>query len=335
MSGRYPWGEATSTGVGSHPGEDHAEAIRVVLGESPRLPYLPELPARGVGADMAGRTASLLLDLPVEVQPSGWRFTDRPGRDLKRARDHLRRDLDALEEAAQGYEGPFKVQVCGPWTLAGMIELRHGDKTLADPGAVRDLVESLAEGVAAHVTEVRRRLPGVSEIVLQVDEPGLPGVLAGTVPTASGFGRLSAVDAQLAAERLGAVFPGGVFPVVHCCAPGVPFGVLRRAGAAGISLDASLLRRRDEDTIGEAVEAGTALLMGVVPGVDARLPDVGVIAAPAVELWRRLGLRAATLAAQVVLTPACGLAGASPAYARAALAACGKAARVLREDPGE
>ncbi|MGS2640766.1 methionine synthase [Streptosporangium sp. G12] len=332
---QYPWGEATATGIGSHPGEDHAEAVRVAFGESPALPYLPELPARGVGADMIGRTASLLLELPVEVQPSGWRFADRPGRDFKRARDHLVRDLDGLEEVTQGYEGPFKIQVCGPWTLAGAIELRYGDKTLADPGAVRDLVDSLTEGLAAHVADVRRRVPGASRIVVQIDEPGLPGVLMGTVPTASGFGRLAAVDRQIVADRLGAVLPEGTFTVVHCCAPGVPFGVLRTAGVGGVSLDAHLMRRRDEDAIGETVEAGTALFLGVVPGADTRLPDVDVVAEPAVGLWRRLGFPASTLASQVVLTPACGLAGASPAYARAALAACRKAARVLQDDPGE
>nr|WP_221473545.1 methionine synthase [Planomonospora venezuelensis] len=331
----FPWGEASATGVGSHPGEDHAEAVRVVFGELPALPYLPELPARGVGADMVGRAASLLVELAVEVQPSGWRFTDRPGRDAKRARDHLLRDLDALEEAAQGYEGPFKTQVCGPWTLAGAVELRHGDKTLADAGAVRDLAESFAEGLAAHVAEVRKRVPGATEIVVQLDEPGLPGVLAGTVPTASGFGRLPAVEAPVAAERLRAVLPAGAFPIVHCCAPGVPFTVIREAGARGVSLDASLLRRRDEDVIGESVEAGLAFFLGVVPGTDAALPDVGVVARPAVELWRRLGFSPAVLASQVVLTPACGLAGASPGYAKAALAACRRAALVLREDPGE
>ncbi|MER5645665.1 methionine synthase [Streptosporangium sp. NPDC002524] len=332
---QYPWGEATATGIGSHPGEDHAEAVRVVFDTSPALPYLPELPARGVGADMIGRTASLLLELPVEVQPSGWRFADRPGRDFKRARDHLVRDLDGLEEVAQGYEGPFKIQVCGPWTLAGAIELRYGDKTLADPGAVRDLVDSLAEGLAAHVADVRRRVPGATRIVVQVDEPGLPGVLRGTVPTASGFGRLAAVDRQVVADRLGGVLPAGTFTVVHCCAPGVPFGVLRTAGVGAVSLDAHLMRRRDEDAIGETVEAGTALFLGVVPGVDAKLPDVDVVAKPAVELWRRLGFPVSTLASQVVLTPACGLAGASPAYARTALATCRKAARVLQDDPGE
>ncbi|MET7461599.1 methionine synthase [Nonomuraea sp. NPDC005501] len=318
-----------ATGVGSQPGQDHLEAARLVFGELPDLPYLPELPARGVGADMIGRTAGLLVELPVEVQPSGWRLTGRPGRDHQRAVDHLRRDLDGLEEVGHAYEGPLKVQVCGPWTLAGALELRHGDKVLSDHGAVRDLADSLAQGVAEHIAEVRRRLPGVTEVVLQLDEPGLPGVLAGTVPTASGFGRLAAVE-EWRVEASLRRFPA---PIVHCCAPSVPYDLLRRAGVRGVSVDASLVRRRDEEAVGEAVEAGLLLFLGVVPGTDTRLPDVGVVAKPAVELWRRLGFPAERLAGQVVLTPSCGLAGASPAYARAALAACRKAARVLRDDP--
>jgi hypothetical protein len=318
-----------ATGVGSHPGEDHIEAIKVVLGEVPSLPYLPELPARGVGADMIGRTAALLVDLSVEVQPSGWRLSGRPGRDHRRAVDHLRRDIDGLEEIGHDYAGPLKLQVCGPWTLASSIELKYGDKMLADAGAVRDLTASLAQGLADHCAEVRRRVPGVSEIVVQLDEPGLPGVLAGTVPTASGFGRLAAVEEWRVEESL-RLFDA---PVVHCCAPGVPFGVLRRGGAKGVSVDAALLRRRDDDALGEVFEAGMALFMGVVPGRDARLADVKAVARPAVELWRRLGFEPDRLAGQVVLTPACGLAGASPQYARAALAACRNAAQVLKDDP--
>ncbi|WP_084960016.1 methionine synthase [Thermoactinospora rubra] len=318
-----------ATGVGSHPGEDHLEALRVVFGELPGLPYLPELPARGVGADMIGRTASLLVDLPVEVQPSGWRLTGRPGRDHRRAVDHLARDLDGLEEVAHDYSGPLKLQVAGPWTLAAAVELPHGDKVLADAGAVRDLIQSLAQGVADHVATVRRRVPGITEVVLQLDEPSLPAVLAGTVPTASGFGRLAAVEAWRVAESL-RPFDA---PVVHCCAPSVPISELRTAGVRGISLDASLLRRREEDAVGEAVEAGLLFFLGVVPGVDTRLPESSAVARPAVELWRRLGFPPDRLAGQVVLTPACGLAGASPRYARAALAACREAARVLRDDP--
>lgn len=301
----------------------------MVFGELPGLPYLPELPARGVGADMVGRTAGLLVDMPVEVQPSGWRLTGRPGRDHRRAVDHLRRDLDGLEEVGNGYEGPLKIQVCGPWTLASTIELRHGDKVLSDPGAVRDLAESLAQGVADHCAEVRRRMPGVTDLVLQLDEPGLPGVLAGTVPTASGFGRLPAQEEW----RVEEVLRGFPDAVVHCCARAVPYTLLRRAGVRAVSVDASLISRRDEDAIGELVESGAALFLGVVPGTDTRLPRSAEIAEPAVDLWRRLGFAPEELAGKVVLTPACGLAGASPGYAKTALAACREAARVLQDDP--
>src|SRR5690348_8122479 len=147
---RFPWPPASATGVGSLPGADPLEAARLVFGELPDLPHLPELPARGPGADLTGRTAALLVDLAVELQPSGWRFADRPGRDAQRGRDHLARDLDVLEEQAADHAGPLKLQICGPWTLAASIELRHGNRALADPGAVRDLVASLAEGAAAH-----------------------------------------------------------------------------------------------------------------------------------------------------------------------------------------
>ena len=37
---------ARATGVGSMPGEDFGEAARLVLGEVPDLPHLPEVPGR-------------------------------------------------------------------------------------------------------------------------------------------------------------------------------------------------------------------------------------------------------------------------------------------------
>jgi cobalamin-independent methionine synthase catalytic subunit len=328
------------------PGTDPAEAMRVVLGELPDLPHLAELPARGPGADLTGRTAALLVDLPVETTPTGWRFAGRPGRDLSRARSLLSSDLDALEEAAGGYRGPLKIQVCGPWTMAATIELaRSQDPALADPGAVADLTESLAEGVRAHVDEVRKRVPG-ARVLLQLDEPALPAVLAGSVPTASGLNRLPAPEATGAEAGLRAVAgPARAGVVVHCCAPEVPFGVIKAAGVQAVGLDLSLLRRDEEDGLAEIVEAGLGILAGTVPATapdtaergGARLPEPGVTARRVVDLWRRMGWPAAPgagrddAAGQVVLAPACGLAGASPGYARAALAHCREAARLLPE----
>ncbi|RCV51264.1 methionine synthase [Marinitenerispora sediminis] len=333
---RYPWPEASATGVGSWPGTDPGEAVRTIVGELPELPHLPELPARGAGADMVGRTAAMLPEFPVEVQPSGWRVVQRPGRDTARARDFLSYDLDALEERAHAYSGPLKVQLAGPWTLAAAIELRGGEKLLKDPGAVRDLTEALVEAVGAHAREVRRRVPG-AELVVQVDEPALPAALLGTVPTASGYGRLPAVERVTAEERLRAVFDAvagaGAVPVAHCCARSVPIDLLRRSGARGIGLDTAWLTRASDEALGTAVEDGVGLFLGVVASTDQVLSDAAATVDPVRELWNRIGFAPELLARTVVTTPSCGLAGASPGHARAALTACRTAARVLRDEP--
>jgi len=193
-----------STGVGSHPGDDqHAfeEAVRVVLGEVPGLPYLPEVPGRGAPATMTGRTVAVLAGLGADLQPAGWRLTDAPGVDHRRAVSLLGQDLDRFEEETQGFTGTVKLQVTGPWTLAATVERPRGDRVLADHGARRELAQSLAEGLRDHLAGVQRRVPGAS-VVVQVDEPALPAVLAGAVPTASGFHRHRSVDAPAAGPAL-------------------------------------------------------------------------------------------------------------------------------------
>ncbi|TQK51673.1 cobalamin-independent methionine synthase catalytic subunit [Streptomyces sp. SLBN-118] len=327
----FPWGPAT--GVGSMPGGDAREAAKTVAGSFEDFPHLPELPARGPGADMIGRTIGLLVEMYAHVEPSGWRFSDRPGRDTRRARSWLGEDLDALEEHTQGYEGPLKVQAVGPWTLAAALELRNGEASLGDPGAVRDLAASLAEGLRSHLADVHRRVPG-ARVVLQLDEPSLTAVLRGQVRTASGYRTHRAVDRQLVEGTLREVIGVSDEPVtIHSCAPEVPFALLRRAGAGGVSFDVGLLTEREEEQIGEAVEGGTQLFAGVVPSSDAPLSDPAGSVMGVRTLWRRLGLSPGTLSESVVITPACGLAGASPAYARAALAHCVRAARSLADNP--
>ncbi|KPI16924.1 Methionine synthase vitamin-B12 independent [Actinobacteria bacterium OV450] len=324
---------ASATGLGSLPGGDAREAAKTATGSFEEFPYLPELPARGPGADMIGRSLGLLVDLYAHVEPSGWRISDRPGRDTRRARSWLGEDLDALEEFTQGYEGKLKIQAVGPWTLATALELHGGEAVLQDAGACRDLAGSLAEGLRDHLADVRRRIPG-AEIVLQFDEPSLTAVLLGRVRSASKYRTYRAVDRQVVEatlRELFAVHDGEV--VVHSCAPGVPFGLLRRAGATGVSFDFSLLTEREDDALGEAVEGGVKLFAGVVPGTDTPLSDPAGSVMGVRELWRRLGLAPGTLAESVVVTPACGLAGASPAYARAAQAHCARAAKSLADNP--
>ena len=330
------------------PGTNPAEAMRVVAGELPDFPHLPELPDRGPGADLTGRTAALLVEIPVEVTPRGWRLAERPGRDLARARTMLSSDLDVMEEVLDGFRGSLKVQLCGPWTLAATLELpRTLNVALADPGAVADLTASLAEGAAAHVAEVAKRVPG-ARLVVQFDEPALAAVTGGEVPTASGLSRLRAVEAEMLRERLAQVIAStGNYTVVHGCSTAVPFGIIRAAGADALSFDLSQLRRGEEDAVAEAAEAGLGLLTGAVPAMPALdggmtgptgpvAPGDGSAAARqaaerVIRLWRRLGLPLETCPEQAVITPACGLAGASPGQARAALSRCREAGSMLAE----
>jgi methionine synthase II (cobalamin-independent) len=315
------------------PGTDPREAVRVVFGELPELPFLPELPARGAHADLAGRSAALLTDLPVDLQPAGWRLVSGSSRDAGRARDLLSYDLDALEEVALDARPPaVKVQCAGPWTLAALLQLPRGERVLADTGAVDDLAQSLAEGLRRHVADVAARLPG-ARVVLQLDEPSLPAVLSGGIPTASGFGRVRTPSPARALDVLSTVLAAAPEPVVHCCAPSPPVGLLRRAGAAAVGVDATRVTPRDDEALGELVESGAGLLLGVVPALEGDVPDVTATLAPVQQLWRRLGFAPERLLDTVLLTPTCGLAGASPERARRALAACTSAAHRLTEAP--
>lgn len=319
-------------------GREYAEALRIVLGELPNLPHVPELPGRGATATMTGRALALVAGLSFDLQPAGWRLTDAAGVDQRRARSLLAQDLDQVEEQTQGYAGAFKTQLCGPWTLAATVERPRGDKVLADHGARRELAQALADGVGGHVADLRRRLPGVGRLVVQVDEPALPAVLRAEVPTASGFGRHRSVDVPEASGHLewvlAAIAAAGAEPWVHSCAAGVPWATLVGAGAVGLSADLSMLGAGDLDAMAEALESGHTVALGVVPTLDPWPDGPAVTSSGLTERVLRwldmLGLDPAEVGGRLVLTPACGLAGASAEWSRMALGLARDAASNLR-----
>jgi methionine synthase II (cobalamin-independent) len=325
---------STATGVGSLPGSEFAEATRLVLGELPDLPHVPELPGRGVTAGMTGRALAVVEGLSADLQPAGWRLTDASGVDHRRARSLLAQDLDTVEELAQGYAGAFKTQVAGPWTLAATVEKPRGDKVLSDHGARRELAQALAEGLVTHLADLRRRLAGVDRLVVQVDEPALAAVVAGRVPTASGFGRHRSVDLPEASAHLewvvAAIADAGGEAWVHSCAPQTPWSLVAGTGAAGLSADLSMLGPEDLDTFAEVLEGGRQAALGVVPSTD---PTTEVSDARVTERLQRwldmLGLDPETVGERVVVTPTCGLAGASPDWAARAVRLAATVARNL------
>lgn len=326
------WGGAT--GIGSLPGVDVREAVDVVAGELP-WPHLPELPARGPGADLVGRTGAVLVELPLETSVDGWRLAARPGRDVRRARSLLAQDLDALEERLSGYAGPLKVQAAGPLTLAACVETRSGHRAAADAGARRDLAASLAEGLRLHLADVRRRVPGAL-VSLQLDEPSAPAVLEGSLPTPSGYGRVRAVEEPEASALLGAVVAASADleapVVVHCCAADAPVGLLAGLAVAGVSVDLSLPVAGGDDALAGWLDQGRILLAGAVPAASTPR-SAAAVAADVRTLARRLGFGGAAGLSRIVVTPTCGLAGLGSVAARTVITTAREAARRLADDP--
>ncbi|MCW2690855.1 MAG: cobalamin-independent methionine synthase [Mycobacterium sp.] len=329
---------AAATGIGSWPGVSPREAAEVVVGELHDLTHLVELPARGLGADLIGRAGALLVDIAIDTVPRGYRIAPRPGAVARRAASLLDEDIDALEEAwekagLRGGQRTVKVQAPGPITLAAHLELPNGHRAITDPGAVRDLAASLAEGVSLHRAEVARRLE--ASVVVQFDEPSLPAALAGRLTGVTAFTPVHPVDEQLATALFDdcARAVGGAV-VVHSCAANLPWNVLQRSIIDAVSVDVSTLVASDLDGMGEFVEAGRTVMLGVAPSTaPAQRPSVSEVAASAAAISDRLGFARSVLRERIGVTPTCGLAGATPQWARAATELVQQTADALADEP--
>lgn len=329
---------AAATGIGSWPGTQARAAAEVVVGELHDLSHLVELPARGIGADLIGRAGALLVDIGIDTVPRGYRISAGRSAALRRAVSLLGEDIDALEEAweragLRGSGRAVKVQAPGPITLAAQLELPNGHRAITDHGALRDLSASLAEGLAVHRAEVGRRLE--TTVMVQLDEPSLPAALAGRLSGVTSFTPVHPVDEPLAMSLLDAcVAAAGSVVALHSCAPELPWKALLRSAVRAVSVDVSTLTPADLDGIGEFVDSGRTVLLGVVPSVAPEgRPSVEKVAKAAVSLTDRLGFARAVLRDRIGITPSCGLAGATAQWARTAVELTQKAADAFAEDP--
>ena len=311
----------------------------MIVGELHQLPHLPELPARGIGADMIGRAGGLLVDIAVDTAPRGYRIVARPGAVARRAASLLAEDMDALEEAWElagagaGRERVVKVQAPGPVTLAAQLELSNGHRALTDPGAVRDLAASLAEGVSVHRAELARRLGAT--VVVQYDEPSLFVALEGRLSGVTSLSPVHPVDENVAVALIDecAAAAGGEV-LLHVCGDELPWKVLQRSAIAAISLDPRGFTDADLDGLGQFIDSGRVAVLGLVPAtVPGQRPSAEQIAGAAASVIDRIGFARAVLGDRIGISPACGLAGATVQWARGALELAQRAADGLVVDP--
>ena len=122
--------------------------------------------------------------------------------------------------------------------------------------------------------------------------------------------------------------------MLHSCAAELPWKALRRGTISAVSLDVDTLRADDLDGLGEFVDSGRSVVLGLVPAVaPARPPSAEELAAAAVAVTDRLGFARAVLRDRIGISPACGLAGATEAWARSAIGLAQRVAEVMASEP--
>ena len=339
--GRGP--RAAATGIGSLPGTDIAEAQRIVLGELPDLPHLPELPDRGAGRrhDRPQRRRSW-WSCRCSSTPGGWQMASRPGRDLRRTADLLERDLDQLSRAGRRLRRPVQDpggRPVDPRREAGSAD-RRPDAARPGRGARPDRLAGRGPAPARR-RRCRPRLPRAT-VLLQLDEPSLPTVLAGHVRDRERPERVPARSRRPTPPPAcgPSCRPSGAPVVVHCCAPDLPLQVRPRRRGRRRS-PSTWICVKDLDPLGEAIDAGprdcwpaSRRPAASTPG---RAPTSAEIADRVRTLWHRLefprgpaaapggghaGLRARRCLARVRPRGARGLPRRRPAADRGGVGSC-------------
>lgn len=255
-------------GLGELPGKSAAEVADIIQGETGDLLHIPQLPARGLGADLIGRTVGLLDMINVDRGARSWVMSTRPSRLTHLTGDFLDMDLDACEETWGTGVDKLKIQVAGPWTLGARIELANGHRVLSDRGAMRDLTQALIAGIDAHARKVAGRFR--AEVQVQIDEPELKSLIDGSLPGTSTFDIILAVNVADASERLQQVFSSIEGPTYLNLTGQIPtWDVARGAGADTVQISMDQVRGNEHlDGFGETITSGIRLGLGITTGKD-------------------------------------------------------------------
>lgn len=270
-----------AVGLGSMPGLSVENALSIIAGEIPDAMHIPELPARGPGAELVGRTFGLLHRLDksfsLETVPGGWQATHGFSSVMQESGLWLDQDIEALALIAGMATTSIKIQIGGPFTLAASVERNLAERLIVDRGARLELVAAVKEMAVFHLNQLKARLPNAS-FIFQVDEPALAAVLAGRIPSRTGKQGLAPVAIQEVQEGLATVVEAvGTHAEVwvHTCADLAPIQAVANCGFQAWSLPLDSLGRDDEETMSVFLERGGRWIVGLEAGQTAK------------DVWRR------------------------------------------------
>lgn len=340
-----PAPRARATVVGALPGTRPVEAFTAVRGElgAPHRGGLLPLPGRSDVADQLPRTVAVLTELHCDLQPHGWRLQRHGSKESRAAASLLASDINVLADVIGAESGgdrePVTTELLGPASLAARLHLHGGERVLLDHGARRDLVDSLADGIADHVRSLRESV-GQRGITVRWAEPELLRVLEGRIPTASGYRTLRAVawsEVRDGLERLTrAAHQAGALGVELRIPEGLEPARFAPTGIDRLVLTAPGGGARDWEPLAGAQEAGLELtlqlprLVAVLSRRFAVGQEVESIAGP----WAEVGLPLRELS-RLMIAAGPGLEDLPPAELPVVLARAADVARGLEETARE
>ena len=172
-------------------------------------------------------------------------------------------------------------------------------------------------------------------MVVQFDEPSLPAALGGQLTGVTALSPIQALDQAVAGALLDTcVATANAEVLVHSCAAALPWNLLQRSAITAVSVDAGTLRAADLDGVAAFIESGRTVVLGVVPAsAPERRPSAEEVARAVAAVTDRLGFGRSALHDRVGVTPACGLATATPQWARTAIQLAHQAADAFAQDP--
>ncbi|MDO4917204.1 MAG: hypothetical protein Q3974_06245 [Rothia sp. (in: high G+C Gram-positive bacteria)] len=322
------------TGLGEWSGTDFLDASTRIRGElgSPHLPYLAELSERGYAATRLARTISCLEGLEADGASFGWRIVSGRAVESERARSLFSSDINAVadvvgKESSIGHS--FKIQLCGPLTLASSLYLPNGERAISDRGATRDIRDSLIAGISSWIELIQEAVPG-EQLFCQFSEPLAAAALQGELLTASKFRTLAPVEPHVLEES---------FEMLQSelSALNVKIAIsdLAReyhpkisASADALAINTAEFADHDWEDVARVVESGTEAWLGSAD--PQRYVPVADAAQKLWRAWRNVGLPASSLAS-LNLTESSSLQRVSSGYATQFLAYLTDMSRAISE----